>query len=622
MGIFSNTIWYEWDAVFRFYPLDALVDSISPISSIAGIATQNSGIPGSLPGYALQYFGRLIGLSVIQLDRLVYLVPWALRGIGMYALLSVLERSNSRSALLGKFLGALLYQFAPLGEPFSSNISSVTAGTAPLALAIYASGAKAANWVKYSIASALVFTVSIATGYSIVFLPFLICLYTIFAFRRGRILRGLVYILTTLGLCLISSSYFFLPYLHSVASSPGTFGFLTSNFNQAGAIGSSSMNSIQNLASKNNIVYNSLGLLEGVWNWGSAYTVPWILLSLATTTGLAYSYLLGRRDRITFFLAVLGTVEIVLITTLEFPYVRDIYLFGFQHLNAFFVNPIYFLYGIWLAEAALFGLVACKLLAGASKKRLTAIAAVLLILVLLDSVPMIDGAMIKGDVSPTMGFPIPQQYYQLHDLLNNAPVGARLMEVPAIGLQVPCNGQDSPGFTWASQPGCFDTWIAKLVPRQVEVLGEDPGTLSATGSAALFTMLAAPQINFESEASLMQRLNVHYMLVHKDLTAAPSWVQSLGPKLIESGEFNLVTSNPYFDLYSVNIPASAVYLANPNESLNASGQESHLRAYWALDEGAGTLVNDSSLDNANGEVVGHPDWISNSSCFTRFMPSV
>ena len=147
LGLFGNGVWSFWDNIFNFYPLAAFWDSLSAINSInSNFGVQNNGILGGFEVYGLQYIASVLGLSIVGASRLTYILPWMLRGIGMFILLSTIDRNESNYSLLAKVSASVLYQFAPLGDPFSGNISSIVTGTAPIALAIFIKGTNSSKW--------------------------------------------------------------------------------------------------------------------------------------------------------------------------------------------------------------------------------------------------------------------------------------------------------------------------------------------------------------------------------------------------------------------------------------------------------------------------------------------
>ncbi len=609
MGLFGNSIWYEWDAVFRFYPLDALLNSISAITTIGGeFAVQNAGVPGAVPVYGLQYLAGFLGISIVQANRLVYVVPWLCRGVGMYFLLSQIETSESRAATLGKFMGALLYQFAPLGEPFSSNISSVTAGSAPVMLGLFIRGTKSSRWILYAMGYSLFFALAISTGYSIVFIPVVTIAYSVVTFpKSGAFARKTVYLITCFLFCGISAAYFFVPYFYSVLSNATVFGNISGSFNSPATISNAAMQSIVNIASKNAIQYNAVGLLEGVWGWGPAYLQPWVYVSLAATSVIAYSAIITRRERASLFFVVLGLLHVLFLTTLTYPLLSNVFLFGFHYFNTYFINPVYLLYGLWLAVAALFGLAAEKLLQRFSGRKQQALAVALIVLVLLDSYPVLDGAMINSDVSPTTGFPLPADYLKIHDELSSAPPGERLLELPAINLQYNCSGQSTGGFTWADGPGCFTLWGSRLVPPNVEV-AEYSNDYEAIGYGAIYQYIADGNVNSPEAISLLQKLNIHYILVHKDLLDAPSWLNNASASMLSGDNFRLIVSNEYFDIFQTSWNTMGLY------ATQLTSLAPNIVGYWKLNEGAGTIARDSSPNNNSAKVIGSPDWLAGSSC--------
>ncbi|MCL5318568.1 MAG: hypothetical protein M1503_09975 [Thaumarchaeota archaeon] len=610
--MFGRGIWSYWDNIFNFYPVDAFWDSISAINSVwANFGTQNTGVLGGFVGYGLQYVGSVLGLSVLAQNRLIYILPWLLRGIGMFILLSTIDKSNSNSSLVAKLCASVLYQFAPSGDPFSDNIMSITTGTAPIALAIFIKGMNSSKWYKYAILFSIWFSFAATTFYSVVFIPTLIILYTlVISLRSGYVGRNVSFLVVCLVLSFVSMSYFVIPFLYYNihSSSLANVGINPITLDPNITANQQKLQSLTFFASRNSLTYSIVGL-EYAWAWFPIYTQPLFYFSLALTTVIAYSTLLIRKNRNTLFLAILGVIFIALSTTITYPYFKDFYRWGLYHFYAFFADPVYFVYGIWFASSALLGLGSIKLFSILSRQKRRIFAAVLIGVIVVDSFPMATGTLAEYTVSPITGYPIPPEYYQLYSLLSSAEVGSRLLEVPLPNYDFTCYGPNSPGFVWSGSPGCFNTWLSKIVPRQIETI-QDKVLLQPIGYQAVYDNLRAGNLGSREEQELMENLNLKYIFVHKDLVEAPSWVNQLILELNQNPTFSLVTSNKHFNLYEVGYHSSPLYVVSGADLQPVNGS---LQGYWPFDEGSGALTYDLSGNHYNG-ALNSLTWQSGPSC--------
>lgn len=589
LGLFENTIWYWFDSPFRFFPFDAAVASLSAISPTFGsYGLQNAGLIGAFPMYALASIGNTLGLPIVALNRLVFIVPWLFRGVGMYLLLSVIDRSGSRWATFAKFLASFLYQFAPIGDPFTSNISSVTAGAAPVALAIFIRGAASHRWFRYAVVLSVWFALATATGFSIPFLPVLVFLYALIVFPRSKNLRhNLAYLATCLSLMILSIAYFLIPWLYSLAND-FTYSPLNPPAREAW------LETATREAIANGLQYTGVGLNIRAWHWGPLYAEPLFYFSLLFVTVLAYLSLLIRRSRITIYLAILGVGHILLAAALAYPALKDLYLILFRYLPFYLPSLVYLLYPIWLASCTLLGLGLVKLFSSLSPRKRLALSSIVVAAVATIAFPMVTVA--DGILPiPPDGFPIPAEYYQLHDALLNAPVGSRILELPIPNWDYDCYGQISPGFTWSVHKGCYDTWIAKMMPLQVLAI-EDKSALDTMGYEKLYLNFQKGDAKSEEQLAMMRELNIRYIFLHKDFVSPPAWVTGIGERLRTKDSFRLLASNEFYDLYEANLDGAAMYALRLPENL-------HIRARLQDSKGERTAL---ILINSGSSVKLHP----------------
>ena len=392
LGLTGNGVWTFWDNIFNFYPLSAFWDSLSAINSVySNFGVQNMGVLGGFPVYGFQYLGSMLGLSVVAQSRLTYMLPWMLRGTGMFILLSAIDRHDSKYSLFAKLGASVLYQFAPSGDPISNNLVSVVTGVEPIALAIFVKVINSSKRYRYAILFSVWFGLAAISAYALVFISVLVILYALLAsLRTGKIRHNVTFLVLCLALSLLSISYVFIPYAYSqVYHASSILGG-----NQLGLTTSGLQDKFQGIlqfSTKNGPEYGLLGLENGIWQWFPLYTQVIVILSLALTAILAYFFLLLKRDSNMLFFAIVGITGVALATTVTLPLFGSVYLFGFHYFYPLFVDPTYFLYFIWFGVCGLVGLGGSKLLSLMSQQRrgVMPIMAVLLIgIIAVDSYPM------------------------------------------------------------------------------------------------------------------------------------------------------------------------------------------------------------------------------------------
>lgn len=542
---------YEWvDAPFMLYPPRFISDYWSSwsINGLGAPLDYSSQMPLQLLFFVLDK----IGVPLLFANRVFFVLPILLRGIGMYYLLSSIKLQGEMP-LVARLLPSLFYVLVPL-DVYGAIAPSWILVSIPLILGVIL------RWEsnrdrqhQYAIAFGVVFVTVSFYPVSAVYLVFLISVYSIIRLLRlGDRKRYLLFLAESAFFSLIAGAYWL----------TGLF----SNF-AAASLGGSTF-----------AVENALANLQSTGSFASLLMVTRLLYPLAFFYNydnfvmqfigyaiMIYAFsitVLHFRHKEVLFFSIIGIVSLVLSTGLYYTLSGDFYLWGFTNSNplvaGLFRHSYQFLFLTAIAYAVLMSLTTAFLVSVLKDRKLR-ILVILFVLFLVFSyvAPVVAGHGFR----PSGGFTLPESYNKIQEfLIENYVYGERVLIRPGGGIWFSTQLQWAPLSFWQ-----YGEYITKLSPAPT--IGG--GALPVQALSSLENVKNSSQ-SFE----LWRKYGVKYVLVHKDLRLTFGDIdqtRQISTELDETGKFAVLKTKE-LDLFILKEqytipPAFAVSL---NQSFNSS----------------------------------------------------
>lgn len=549
------------DQVFPFYPATRFYQSIFTWY-VYGDGCQNVVAINHFLSYSLTALLDFIGLPLWLTNRVILFGPWMLLGISTYYLLGIFYPEK----FFPRIIGGLFSILNPFSMSWIGAGPSIAFSSAALVAALaFSIKSIESNSPKYVILASLASVVLFLDARFFLMCWMLILLYVltdVFIRKDKKIAKGKVRIVFKIALLsLLLNSFFIIPNVYNNLSS-GVSGIFGKMNPLEVIIGQQPWQSLWWSARLISGGGMQSALMGTGWTEYTYYTT--ILSSIVGFVIILISYLplilkVNRKfgstsDHHLIYFTAVAIVSTILSTGIHYDDKFYLWLFySFSPLTPIlFQNPMFFQLSLMLSYSYLLGTIICI---PRSKTVKAIIFGFLLLLIIINAFPLLNGAFIKT-LKPVE---VPDDYYQLNNHLKDLQTYYGTYNVLVLPEQ-----KDYSKFSWGDKLSGMHDPIDDFSPMYMYV--KTSGTRPATGALRLvYDSFSANDLGTAS--NLLQSLGIKYVVIHKDLVGND--VTGLTNVLDKSKYFNKSFDSQYLMVYIVNdTPLPRVYAAPKDANLS------------------------------------------------------